>query len=465
MKTLSPRVATMLALGLLGALVAAGLYRVLLLTGTPIPLDPNEGWNAYHTAAAMAGRPLYPDAAATLVNNYPPLSFYIVGAVSLFTGDAIVAGRLVALTAFGAVLLLLFALARQMGASRASAAVAPLLFAAAVLVSTDYVGMDDPQMLAEAVSLTGLWLFLHFADRRWSVAAAALLFVTAFFIKHNVVALPVAVTLWLIWQDRRKGLVLAAWGAGLGLLGLLLFRLVYGVSLLHVVETARTYSAAALGEGLLSWLRVMGAPLFALALLFYRDGKDRFVRLVAVFAGIALPIGFYFLGGAGVDPNVLFDADLALALAVSLLLQRMSDFKAPLAIAACALPLILIAANSEDWTAASFSFSAAKAQSQQSKADIAFLAAQKKPVLCQMLSLCYWAGKPAGVDMFNVGQSIATGARSDRELVRQVADKRFAVIQLDPDADQPLGPKVAAAMDAAYRLHHNDDQGFFYIPR
>jgi len=186
---------------------------------------------------------------------------------------------------------------------------------------------------------------------------------------------------------------------------------------------------------------------------------------VAAFAATALVIGIYFLGGAGVDPNVLFDADLALALTVSLLLQRLSGFGAPLALAACALPLFLVAAHNEDWTAATFSSSAVKAQSEASKADIAFLAVQKKPVLCQMLSLCYLAGKPAGVDMFNVGQSIATGALSDAELVRQTEAKRFAVIQFDPDADEPLGPHVAAAMKAAYRLDHSDDQGFFYMPR
>ena len=49
-------------------------------------------WNAYHTVAAMAGGPLYPDAHGFLFNNYPPLSFYIVGLFGLVTGDDIIAG-------------------------------------------------------------------------------------------------------------------------------------------------------------------------------------------------------------------------------------------------------------------------------------------------------------------------------------------------------------------------------------
>ena len=28
--------------------------------GLRVPLDPNEGWNAYHALAAMTGAPLYP---------------------------------------------------------------------------------------------------------------------------------------------------------------------------------------------------------------------------------------------------------------------------------------------------------------------------------------------------------------------------------------------------------------------
>ena len=31
------------------------LWRVLAVTGLRVPLDPNEGWNAYHAAAAVAG--------------------------------------------------------------------------------------------------------------------------------------------------------------------------------------------------------------------------------------------------------------------------------------------------------------------------------------------------------------------------------------------------------------------------
>ena len=57
---------------------AALLLRDGIAIGLHVPLDPNEGWNAYHALAAMSGQALYPH--DLMVNNYPPLSFYVVGA-------------------------------------------------------------------------------------------------------------------------------------------------------------------------------------------------------------------------------------------------------------------------------------------------------------------------------------------------------------------------------------------------
>ena len=73
-----------------GVLLALMLVcSVLLLEKTiwsmqTIPLIHNEGWNAVHTSRAMSGGHLYQYDTAFLVNNYPPLSFYVVGLPSTF---------------------------------------------------------------------------------------------------------------------------------------------------------------------------------------------------------------------------------------------------------------------------------------------------------------------------------------------------------------------------------------------
>jgi hypothetical protein len=452
-------------LGLLALVCLIGMWRVVAGLGLQVPLDPNEGWNAYHAAAAMHGRPLYPPPDAYLVNNYPPLSYYVVGAAGMLTGDNIVAGRIVSLLAFLAIGGGLFVAARRLGVSREAALLAPFLFAAALLVTSDYVGMDDPQLLAHAVSLGGILVVLSGARSLRALAAAALLFVLAFFIKHAVVAMPLAATLLLLWHERRAGLKLAGFGLGFLLVGLLLFRLVYGVSLLSVIATARLYSFADLQTALWHWLSWSGVLVAALVGLAWQRPRDVRVQLCLIYAVIAGAMGIVFLGGAGVDPNVLFDADMALALSAALAAGSFADWRQPALAGLCALPLLWIAATSNDWQQANLQWHPLREESRMAAGDIAFMAARKGPALCEMLSFCYWAEKPPAVDVFNVGQQFDTGARSDAELVRQIQQRRFAVIQLDPDSPYPLGENVHDAMARFYRADHEDWYGTFYVPR
>jgi hypothetical protein len=99
------------------------------------------------------------------------------------------------------------------------------------------------------------------------------------------------------------------------------------------------------------------------------------------------------------------------------------------------------------------------------RADIAFLAVHPGPAICETLAFCYWARKPATLDVFNTGEAFDTGARSDAELARLIEAGRFAVIQFDPDSPDSLGDNVGRAMQRSYRLDHADDYGAFYVPR
>ena len=82
------------------SLVVFFLAGPVLMIPLRIPLSYNEGWNAYFGARAVDVRlgPLYPGPNSLVFNNYPPLSFYVVGALGRYViGDLIVAGRIVAL--------------------------------------------------------------------------------------------------------------------------------------------------------------------------------------------------------------------------------------------------------------------------------------------------------------------------------------------------------------------------------
>ena len=438
---MSTRLSTILC-GAIAALTLALLIRNMLAIPVLVPLDPNEGWNAAHTLSLLATRALYPPPQSLMVNNYPPLSFYLVGALSRLTGDTVIAGRILALLSFlatcGGIALVL----HQMGCNARGRLFAVLFFAATLLIASDYVGMDDPQLLGHAVQLAALLLLL-----RGRIVAAALIFAASVFIKHNLLALPLAATAWLFWQDRQQAWRFLLCGIAATGLGLVLFRLSYGATLLALLASPRLLSLANVQFGMthLWWAAL---PLAALVTL-----RGPWKGFCLRYAGAALIFSLGFSAGDGVDTNVFFDLVIACALALGLLSQ---SGRMPALAALCALPLFLIFNFHDNNFFFTRDFAA------QSARDIAFLKSRPGLALCDQLSLCLWAGKGAQVDVFNVGEQIKTGTRDPASLAGMIAAHRFAMLQLqDLNA---LGPAVRAVIEKNYRLHHSDDNGNFLIP-
>jgi len=427
--------------GVMALLTLALLARNTMAIPLLAPLDPNEGWNAAHTLALLAGHGLYPPPQSLMVNNYPPLSFYLVAALTQVTGDAIIAGRVLSLFAFLAVCAGLMLVVRQMALSAHAGWVAVLFFAATLLIASNYVGMDDPQLLGHAVQLFALLLVL-----RGRPAAGGAGFAVSLFLKHNLLVLPLAAAVWLWRRDKRAALRFAVSGGGLAVLGLVLFHLLYGISLLSVVASPRLISLANVERAASQlWWAVL--PLAGLMLL--RDPRRDFCL---IYASAALVFGLAFCAGDGVDVNVFFDLAIACALALGLAAQTNS---ARAALCALPLPLFLIVNFHDN----NFFFTSDFRS--QSARDIAFLKSQPGPALCEQLSLCLWADKGAAVDVFNIGEQIKTGARDPAKLAQMIAAHRFAVLQLgDLDA---LGP-VRQTIERHYRADHSDDNGTFFTP-
>jgi hypothetical protein len=432
--------AALLALATMGLLT-----RNILAIPAHVPLDPNEGWNAAHALAAMAGHGLYPPPQALMVNNYPPLSFYLIGALARHGGDVIVTGRWVALAAFLICAASLATVLRRMGCGPRATVSGTLFFAALLLITSDYVGMDDPQLLGHAIQLGALLLLL-----RERVMVAAALFALSLFIKHNLLVLPLAGGLWLWLQDRRAGVHFLLWALAFVLSGLVLFQLVFGTSLLAQLASPRLSSLANVGTAV---THLWWAPLPAIAMAGF--WPDRHSLFCSLYAGLALLLGLVFAAGDGVDANAFFDLGIALSLALGLVADR---GRWPVLAAASAVPLLVfLSLNFQD---NNFFFTRSFAQS--SARDIAFLKNRNGPALCDQLSLCLWAGKGAGVDVFNVGEAIRTRARDPAPLVGMITDRRFATLQLiDRNG---LGPDVRRAIEKNYRADHSDDNGTFLVP-
>ncbi|MEI9990779.1 MAG: 6-pyruvoyl-tetrahydropterin synthase-related protein [Rhizomicrobium sp.] len=450
---------------LLAAGVALGLMHIACVVGLHVPFDPNEGWNAYFAQAAMTTGSPYPAAGSLLIDNYPPLSFYLVGAVGKLSGDAVVAGRIVALAALFAAALGIEAAARRMGCSRIEAAFAALFFTAGVMLTSDYAGMDDPQMLGHAVAIGGLVAVLREPRTPRAMVAAALLFTLAFFVKHNLVVLPLAVAAWLALLDRRAAATFAGSGIVFALIGLGLFKQAYGFSLFSVIDSARTFSFANIETAGALWLRWSAIPLLGAAAMYALGRRDRHVVLCAIYVVLATVTGLYFSGGAGVDANALFDADIAVALSAGVLMNRLPAGQS-IAAALYAVPLALGVANLQaDWRGSDYWLHPMAEDRAAARAQIALLRGAKGPVLCEMLSLCYWAGKPAEVDVFNIEQAYLTSARSDADLVHAIEARHYALVQLEELSPFPLTPNVHRALDQNYRIVLQDDDRVIFAPR
>jgi hypothetical protein len=455
---------------LLGVCCAAGLYLAIAAATQRIPLDPNEGWNAYHQAAAISGGALYPDAHSFMVNNYPPLSFYLIGALGLVVGDNIFAGRIVALVSFLIVTAAIAACARTMGTRRIAAVFGALFFASVLLLFSDYVGINDPQLMGHAVQIATLLIVLREPRTTSAVLLSATLLVVSLFVKHNLIVLPLAVLGWLAAYDRRSALRLTIAGLTVALFGLIAFRLAFGSELLGHLASARVYSLANVEAGVRAALRWTVVPFAGTAMLLRYVRDDKHAVFCAIYANLAFFVGVCSLGGAGVDVNALFDAAIAFSLAVALLLDRVAKEGIPAAGLIAALYLLpltfsLSGIANTAWLTRDFWLHPASDDAETARADVEYLRGRTGPAVCETLPLCYWAAKDPEVDVFNLGQAYATGTRSDRDLVAQLNRRRFASLEFESLSSFQLGNSVLEAVNHNYRIARSSDNGVFLTPQ
>ena len=128
----------------------------------PMEIDLKEPWNAYHSDAVFGQGVLYPDLNGLIANNYPPLWYYLTGALSQLGVDTIYLGRALS---FVAILVLVAAIAlciRQFKAAWPGAILGGLFFFGIMVRYADwYVAMNDPHVPALAIMMVALVWFLR----------------------------------------------------------------------------------------------------------------------------------------------------------------------------------------------------------------------------------------------------------------------------------------------------------------
>jgi hypothetical protein len=449
---------------------------------TQFSFNVNEGWNAYWAKAAWSGGELYPPLSSLKLDNYLPPWFYLTGALGALVGDNIRAGRVIAAIALLLDGVLVALIAREVVGHRRGWWLAGAAFVALFgLFHQDYAGANDPQMLASLFMLVGLWLALQRIERPLPVttwAAIVALMLMAGLIKHNIVAAPLSLALFLLMRGRWRDLVTLV---GLSLLGVAFvcagLYVVFGKNLFTLLLVPRPWVGAIAWQQSLDQLRQYSLLLAVIPFLaLRRDGRS---RLVLIYALVSLVLGMALSGGDGVDVNVFFDLLFCIAIGLGVMASAVTDYagepKAPGAgriaavggwlMVALVPPLMVLPSVREGLTDA-----LTAAGDDSYAADLHYIRSMPAgPVVCRDSTLCYWAGAPFSLDLNNIRTIVSARPGLEDEVVARIAACAYPLIELNDDWTDPLnGPltdRIRAAIASHYAQDRESQYGLYWRPR
>ena len=431
-----------------------------------IPVNYDEGWNAFHAQRLMSGGPLYPPVASGITINYPPLSFYVVGALGKLIGDYVFAGRLLALISQAVVAINVAMIAKRLGTSGVFSVFAAIAFVLFIQIYfSDYVAMDDPQWFGHALQTSALALLVRddISSSRRRLMAVVLLLLIGGLAKHSLVSLPIAATLWIGFEHRRLLFTWMSYCAA-GLLTVTLgFYAAYGWSFFdQVLANPRNFTGLTL-----LWMtenigpRLLPFALFAFGGFFLAKSSPQ-VRLMGIYAVVSLLLATVLMSARGVIYNALFDFTIA-AMPLAALLGQQAEQRlasrpwgrSALSLA-LAFPLLSVIPHAQEHYGGEIDRLAHQAQWQQL---IDTIARAPAPLICQQLSLCYWAGRESSIETFNFAQRAVHDPALAELLARRISRGDFSLIQEDELAFDPglaLPKQDNDAIETAYRVVSTD---------
>jgi hypothetical protein len=463
--------------------------------------DYNEGWNLYNTQKAALHQTLYPATYGWTAVNYPALSFHLVAFLGRFTHEYLFTARVLSLVGLCLTAFFAGAIVQRTTRSCSTAWLTGFFLIAWFSAAADaYVGTDDPQILAQAFFMAGLYVYLRGGRRGWAIEASALLFVVGGNIKHNLIEFPIAVLLDLLLTSPRRALRFAATGALLAGFSIFLTQQIDGAAYVSCMLAPRAYSFM---DGVTTMLLLPTySPLpvlAALAAVFYCwNYPER--RVLALLLGCALVVNTVFCGGSGVDINGSFGSMLAMVLlcgvfAVEFAGPRLGRFNSwvpqvlllrpgnprtltglrspevafSILFLSLAVPMIHSGnARTDEALAAN------RDEASRFSAEVAYLRQQPGPALCESMLRCAYAGKPYIYDPFNATRFIGQGKLDANVIVDQIKNHSYGAIQMynsadyklaDPEPQMSFTIPILQAINQYYRPGLENEDGAIYLPR
>lgn len=440
-----PRVFWPVALSLAAFVAVAMLLAPLSRMVASGSVNYNEGWNAYHQQSASQGKPLYGDAPKLSTNNYPPISFHLIGRMSHLTGDVNQTGRWIAFVSLGIVATLCGMIVHCFTSS------APLAiftaFNAVVWIAfylADRIGMNDPQLLGMVFSFAGLYLYIRSEERPVWLLLSGILFSISLFTKHNLLALPAAVGLRLVLRKSWNHLVI--WGVTVaGGSALLLVLTQYYDGPYFIAHLIAPRSMKGWLTRVTEYATTFQLPLMIAVVWALHKGVVSMRHTLALCLFLANGVALAFAGGIGVDKNIFFDSMFSLVIIGALVFADLAPYVvrmqqrcvllgalllAPSAGVVIGIPMIL----RTEWS--NWKLNVVRERAKESDFIAGVLRSHAGPALCEDLLLCFNAGKPLIYDPFFVFNLLKVGRLQETELVSLVQNQRFRSIQLNLDRNE-----------------------------
>jgi uncharacterized membrane protein len=388
--------------------------------------------------------PLYPSSAQLITNNYPPLSFYIVGSVGRLIGDAVLAGRLLSLISVIAIATAIALSVRRLGGTQAAAVISAAFYIAMMSrFFKSYVGLNEPQLLSHAIMAFGFLAFLDARSRDRGYVMPVLVMACAGFVKHNIIAMPLTAFAWLGMNRWREALKCLCVAAVVIVIGIAICYVSFGRDFFLNIFTPRQYS---LKKAIRSYkdLQWVSVGLVACVCNAYARWRDQSVRLCSVLIAIALAAFFLQRTGAGVWTGAQFDLMIAVAIGLGLAYTQVPLWplarRLPPAVAQAILLLaicvrLLVPKDLEPIKLlVSRRFKNEIAVREQAMADsVERVRRTPGDVFCPTL-ISYRAGKPFVVDHFNAEQRMLAGVLPKDAITARVAAGALTIVKTDPRA-------------------------------
>jgi hypothetical protein len=462
---------------LLAIIVGAELYSPLVRVFFKVPVNYNDGWNAYHVAQAIAGQPLYQNILTPI--TYPPFSFYILAFFVKIFGNPLITERLVSIFSILAIGICVFYLVRLFTKSFFESIFAAL-FCLELFTSfaNSYVGMADFQLLGNALMLFALIIYFKFSSVK-SLFTVSLLISISLFINPDLIAIPIALVMYSFFYQKRQFLPLICFL----ILEIFAFTVVSQIisnnHFIYWTLFVRLYflsHAFYLSFAVFTMLFMPIIFSFIFSFISLKENKYHFFILYFV---TSLALGVIFSGGGGININVFFDLFISVSLAIGLFIHKLNPYlkNSPkkrviylyILTILILFPLIFNVSNK------SLSIENLKSKERMTLSDVSFIKAHKGNALCETIVLCYLAEKSFVFDPYLTNVLVEKRILQETDLTNLLKEKKFSLIQLESlsyyhsdiliQGEERFSNDFLSKLKTYYYIKYKSELGVYLVPK